>query len=837
MALFSSAKSVAIATLLGGTALAGGVMLYGALKEPAPLPVLNTDLPPVVGENLLPPPPTYLMQEEPPSLPGVRKLKVIRPTLSNDPVSGDPAVPGQTEAKPSADFYLTGTRSADLIREPVEARLETFPTVDLDQAVEGALSVDEWGFQVVQAYFNQALGDSDAVKQRVEALLAGIEAKAGEFDLTTISDAVNLVVEAGARTYWSAYMAPFVLDQNFKLTGGYGWDLGPSTSEPYEDFVRVGANSKMLVGENMQELTDGSGSTITSDGIRNMAEFVVNNMENGQYRIIIVTAPKPDGEEVLYPFGVDVKRNGANMNLVDTRATDDLVPVMRLASEGLGRLGADGAKIDPDEKMETGHILATRAEVTDGTLRINFRQLGGQDTYVTAVMAYPEPANVIDQELALTVADFLQRVAPAAGADLTPEQILDVQLPVVDPVQVFADNAGGLPTNEGIAATPRPGPGVIDTGSPDPGADTPTGGGGNPADPDAGEPDGGGDTGGGDTGGGDTGGGDTGGGDTGGGDTGGGDTGGGDTGGGDTGGGDTGGGDTGGGDTGGGDTGGGDTGGGDTGGGDTGGGDTGGGDTGGGDTGGGDTGGGDTGGGDTGGGDTGGGDTGGGDTGGGDTGGGDTGGGDTGGGDTGGGDTGGGDTGGGDTGGGDTGGGDTGGGDTGGGDTGGGDTGGGDTPELVADAGVYDPIPLGEDFTLDGCGSTFADEAICSLTDTTEFELEWLLDGVSLGTGETLLVQTGEGTLFPTTGDFEVTLQVRFDGSIISGDNLVNLAGGGTLLLPGDLRLTSVPSTATIRIVAASVPEPAGLLVMLPGLAWLAYRRRRTARRRTARRA
>lgn len=786
--MFKSNRSLVISTLLTGTAVATGTLIYGAWQQDEELSILDDTLPPVIGDGLLPPPATFVMTTPPPvEIPGIRRLKIVRPALRSAATDGASAQAATATDAQTSEYYLTGTRSADLIRSPVEARIETFPTVSLEEAVEGALAVDEWGFQVVQSYLNQAMGDADELKARMDALLEKIEEAAGDYDLATISDAANLIIEAGARTHWTAFMAPFVLDENFKLTdGAMGWDLGPSTQTPYDQFTRVSSDSTMLTGQNMNDEAADGGPSILSNGVRNVEQFVANNVPNGRYRVVILTAPRPNGRSPLYPFGVDVKRNGGKVNMVDTRATDDLVPVMRLSTEGPGRLsnnpggastsdnltdfedtdlqlhasasgalsvsktsdlpaltlgaspmGAVGTSVLSTISLQafegngggapaTGHMLVTRVEVVDGTLRINFRQLGGQDTYITAVIIYPEPSDDIEEELAEEVAEFIERIAPAAGENITVESVLEIETPVIDPVAVFADASGGLPSQEAIAATPTPStntteteeapapepdpeptPNPDETPAPEPDDGTPDLGSPPVPDPEpeptpdpsptpeptpeptpdpTPEPE--------------------------------------------------------------------------------------------------------------------------------------------------------------------------------------------PTPEptpepvpeptpepvpeptpepvpvpepepvpvpeptpdpapepapspdpeLAAEAGVYDPVLLGEDFTLDGCASTFEGEALCNLTDTSEFELVWLLGGSEIGTGSSLLVQTGSGTLFDQTGNYQVTLQVRYDGSLLGSGEFVNLISGGNLFLPGDVILTSL-DTAIIRVF--SVPEPAGLLLLAPGLAFIARRERK----------
>ena len=92
--------------------------------------------------------------------------------------------------------------------------------------------------------------------------------------------------------------------------------------------------------------------------------------------------------------------------------------------------------------------------------------------------------------------------------------------------------------------------------------------------------------------------------------------------------------------------------------------------------------------------------------------------------------------------------------------------------------------------------------------------------------GQTVLLNSGEGTLFETAGDYNVTLQIRYDGILLGSDELVNLLTGGTILLPGDIILTSL-DTAIISIVTATVPEPIAAIVLAPGLFFMVRRQRR----------
>ncbi len=112
------------------------------------------------------------------------------------------------------------------------------------------------------------------------------------------------------------------------------------------------------------------------------------------------------------------------------------------------------------------------------------------------------------------------------------------------------------------------------------------------------------------------------------------------------------------------------------------------------------------------------------------------------------------------------------------------------------------------------------------MTDLEEFDLVWMLGDTTLGSGQTLNLTSGLGTNFGTTGDYEVTLRIRYDGRLLENGEIITLPTGvsSRWYAPGDLILTSL-DTAIISIIA--VPEPAGFLLLAPGLMYVARRERK----------
>lgn len=176
--------------------------------------------------------------------------------------------------------------------------------------------------------------------------------------------------------------------------------------------------------------------------------------------------------------------------------------------------------------------------------------------------------------------------------------------------------------------------------------------------------------------------------------------------------------------------------------------------------------------------------------------------------------------------------------------------------DVKSDAGSYDPIALGEDIELDGCGTkiwaasgtpTFS---WCDVTDYSEFSLSWSVwswdtyswttfasySDSSVETGLNAVISTGVGTPFTSAGVYYIGLLAEVTSSAynLGKDVSITLPGGLIRYPGGDSSLSYDGSTnrgfdytAMVINEATSVPEPLGALLLLPGLVYVARRERR----------
>jgi len=179
--------------------------------------------------------------------------------------------------------------------------------------------------------------------------------------------------------------------------------------------------------------------------------------------------------------------------------------------------------------------------------------------------------------------------------------------------------------------------------------------------------------------------------------------------------------------------------------------------------------------------------------------------------------------------------------------------------DVKSDVGSYDPVALGENIQLDGCGTkiwaasgtpTFS---WCDITNYSEFSLSWQVwswdtwswttfasySDNDVGAGLTAVINTGLGTPFTSAGVYYIGLLAEVtssqyhlgkDVSITLPGGLIRYPGGDSALSYDGSTNKGFDYTALVINEATSVPEPLGALLLLPGLIFMARRERRRRR-------
>ncbi len=164
-----------------------------------------------------------------------------------------------------------------------------------------------------------------------------------------------------------------------------------------------------------------------------------------------------------------------------------------------------------------------------------------------------------------------------------------------------------------------------------------------------------------------------------------------------------------------------------------------------------------------------------------------------------------------------------------------------------ANVGNYAPVALGSDVTLNACNSTFNvsgttdSYSVCDIVEEATITYSWLIRNTTTGTlsfivnapgtlGSNFVLSTGDvGDFIQTAGTYELALNVV--GSLspfniaTTGGNLLGEYDFNDPFNPGNSSSTGF--VVALTVTPAAVPEPEGLLLLLPAMLYAATRRKR----------
>lgn len=164
--------------------------------------------------------------------------------------------------------------------------------------------------------------------------------------------------------------------------------------------------------------------------------------------------------------------------------------------------------------------------------------------------------------------------------------------------------------------------------------------------------------------------------------------------------------------------------------------------------------------------------------------------------------------------------------------------------DVYSDAGTYAPVALGDNIQINACSSTLFNinnsaqsYSICDLPSLDKFRLYWYNYEPNMGVqymqsyigtdavnGTTPMFATGAGTFFSTQSTYYIGLYL-----IAEAESYIDLPGGGQAYT-GNGTLGDFRWSNAFNVTAAAVSEPTALLLLFPGLVYIARRQRRKLR-------
>lgn len=299
----------------------------------------------------------------------------------------------------------------------------------------GAGSQSPDGRRAVQQFL---VGDNAAPKVIAARAAVAIRALAssGLYDdpVALLAAADNIAAAAKAALSVPRVMHAFVPDNFVLPSGARGFDFGPPDSEVMPGFEPVRPNDARIGGSGQRGLHRPGDNNLLADGIVGMQSFVTP-MENGVYRIVLLTDDISDESTLLSPLGGRIIVNGKVIELGDHPSSNWMrEAVLRNPDVPLevSEAGVNGVPFS----AQHGGALIIEVEITNGRLEIEMQQSApGRFSYLVGAIATP-----------ITRDDVVGRYFDASDMVLDIDQLLDLEAEIEDAlaeiVETIAPAAG-----------------------------------------------------------------------------------------------------------------------------------------------------------------------------------------------------------------------------------------------------------------------------------------------------------------------------------------------------------------------------------------------------------
>lgn len=321
----------------------------------------------------------------------------------------------------------------------------TFSNVTLEDAVRGAIVGDYFGLNALQSYLDAALGDHHALERLAERIMDALGQSPIRNDYEAMATATRRLSDAVASSLSAAYRLPYERDVEEGLPRYVrGWDFGTESRAAPRGFVKIFSTSREVDGKSIQLFELERDQPLFGDGLAGVESFAAP-IEDGLYRVYLLSARRPDGQNPTYPFGDGVRTNGRALRIVDAAetfkgseirfTTDEIATFAPPSALESGAFAPRQINYGPDGD-EAGLVLATRALVHEGTFLLEFDIPEGAETYIVGIVVETTDLGEFEDEIDQQIATLLAGTEPASGtgdgepgADAAPSPFVTAFLP------------------------------------------------------------------------------------------------------------------------------------------------------------------------------------------------------------------------------------------------------------------------------------------------------------------------------------------------------------------------------------------------------------------------
>ncbi|MGD8325828.1 MAG: hypothetical protein PVF65_02835 [Sphingomonadales bacterium] len=306
-------------------------------------------------------------------------------------------------------------------------------SVTVADALQGAIAGTEDGLDQLQAFMDATAGDLDELRYRAEALLNALSKTNIANNFILVADTANRILESAINSAQSGYIMPAYISPDFKLNDKQtGWDFGSRDKNAFNSFSRIGEDSTLVSGDEIQALEGLNEEALTNNALIGVKGFYPE-LPDGSYRLFLLAPAKFEGNDIAHPFGTEVRLSGGRIKIQDLRHADP--PIWgRFSIDGFtlhdgansienylpssknGPLVAElsaAQSYNPEEIPEANSlIMSARGLVEGGRLRLEFSLPIKEKSIISAIVADESDTSEFEDYLASKIASILPNSGP-----------------------------------------------------------------------------------------------------------------------------------------------------------------------------------------------------------------------------------------------------------------------------------------------------------------------------------------------------------------------------------------------------------------------------------------
>jgi len=321
------------------------------------------------------------------------------------------------------------------------------PVIDPDRVprdiIQGALrATPEWR-EVLLDYVRGDGTSLPAMTGRGQAVVRALERSEFGSDEQTMADISQAIVEITSDLMTAPRIfRVFVDSQYVPPPGAFAWDLGPEGSALSPGFQPLVPGDTSITGDNLEGVTiKDAGHPLVADGIKGVVS-VQKTVENGIWRIILLTTDYGNPETRFSPFGTELIVNGQTFPLgeqdpqawlgptfltttpevvtgeLDMPAGSGAPPGAQVAmlqtAQGVGAAaGAPAGGLGGYRDNARVGGFSTDIQVSDGKILFTFIEPAGRSSFISGIVLEPATVQVSLQLPCVPEA----AIAPGAGEE------------------------------------------------------------------------------------------------------------------------------------------------------------------------------------------------------------------------------------------------------------------------------------------------------------------------------------------------------------------------------------------------------------------------------------